>query len=102
VWPEVKEVHAASSELLVNIWGMPSDIALVLRLHHDPRSDGHIHPLAAAVRLADSFSETVGLGFMTDADPSGVQESAKQLGLSDAELSRLLQALTELAAKFGT
>lgn len=100
-WPCVREAHAPCSEILTKLWGLPADVSLVVALHHEPAQGRHVHPLAAAVRLADSFADLAGFGFLTDGRPEHLRESADLLGLSDAEFSRLNDALGQLAAKLG-
>ncbi len=98
-WPVVRDIHEACSELLVRTWGLPPEVSLVLRLHHDPVVDGRVHPLAAAVRLADCFADKLGAGFHSDGRPEHLQESAKQLRLGAPEFASLEKAITDLAAK---
>ncbi len=98
-WPCVRDVHESCSELVSSLWGLPPDVALVLRLHHDPSVEGRVHPLAAAVRMADAFAQECGFGFMTDGDDIGVDRAAQQLGLSGQVLVHLLASLRELAER---
>jgi HD-like signal output (HDOD) protein len=98
-WPCVREVHEACSEILARIWGLPPDVALVLRLHHEPIADGRLNPLAAAVRLADIHAELQGFGFMSDADVDKEKLCAEQLGLSEAAQVHLHESMSELAAR---
>jgi len=99
-WPCVRDVHESCSELLANLWGLPPDAAMVLRLHHEPRFEGRVHPLAAVVRLADSFATNNGFGFMTEGRPEDLKESALMLGISAADLTRLTATVEKLAEKF--
>jgi HD-like signal output (HDOD) protein len=98
-WPCVQAVHTFASELLAKVWGLPPDVALVLSLHHQPRFDGHIHPLAAAVRYADIQAELHGFGFMNDSETHKLDEAARQLGLTSATQAHLNESLAELAAR---
>ena len=98
-WPCVRDIHEACSELLVRSWGLPPEVSLVLRLHHDPVLDGRVHPLAAAVRLADCFADKLGAGFLNDGHPEHLQETVKQLRLGASEFASLEKALSELAGK---
>jgi len=99
-WPCVRQIHESCSELLAKLWGLPADAALVLQLHHAPRVEGRVHPLAAVVRLADSFATRAGFGFMSEGNPEDFRESAAMLGLSESDLTRLTGALEQLAARF--
>jgi HD-like signal output (HDOD) protein len=101
-WPCVRDIHESCSEVLAKIWGLPPDVALVLRLHHEPRMDGRMHPLAAVVKLADCYAAQLGFGFMTDAETDSLPQMAAALGLSGAVLEHLGDSLEELAATLPT
>lgn len=99
LWPVVRDIHEACSEFVVSSWGMPAEVGLVLRMHHAPTQQGRVHPLAAAVRLADSFAEHSGIGFMSEAHVEHMHESSDDLRLTNAEFSSLKKAMAELAKK---
>lgn len=96
-WPCIYDVHAECSRIMARIWGLPDDVCLVLSMHHAPMSDGHIHPLAAAVRLADEYSEQVGFGFQTDSTGGSLDRSARQAGIDGAALPEICSRLDELS-----
>jgi HD-like signal output (HDOD) protein len=96
-WQCVQPIHESCSELLAGIWGLPADVGLVLRLHHQPALDGRVHPLAAAIRLADASSALVGRGFMSEVTPQDLEQALGQLKLSGAAAQRLKAQLEALA-----
>ncbi len=73
VWPAIDTVHERASARMVERWGLPPDIALVVRNHHDVVIDGYAHPLGAVVCLAEHLATTHGAAAMgpTGKTPSG-------------------------------
>src|SRR5690606_13090971 len=59
----IQTVHEESSGVLARAWKLPEDIHLVLANHHEFYIDGRVHPLAAAVCLADGLAAQAGAGF---------------------------------------
>jgi HD-like signal output (HDOD) protein len=56
LWPHVDHLHERASHLLVERWGLPSDVVEIVGHHH------HLHTgltarIAAAVRIADHLTE---------------------------------------------
>ena len=45
--------HAEASAVLAGVWSLPADVALVLRHHHAVDIEGHTHPTAAIIALAE-------------------------------------------------
>lgn len=58
-----------------------------------------MHPLAAAVQMADAFARECGFGFMTEGEHVSVEQAAAQLGLSGQVLVHLSTSLRELAVR---
>jgi len=100
LWLVLRDFHASSSEALANVWGLPREIGVVLGLHHELGNDRHIHPLAAAVSLADHLATECGFGLFDECDASATETVAKKAGLDDAMLAKLRASARELAAKF--
>ena len=82
------------------MWGLPREIGVVLGLHHELGKDRYIHPLAAAVSLADHLAHEAGFGLFDECDPSATDAVAAKAGLDDKMLAKLRVAVSELAAKF--
>lgn len=53
LWPALDRVHGHASARLGALWELPEDIQRVIGHHHQPRIEGMVHPLAAAVCLAE-------------------------------------------------
>jgi len=100
LWLVLRDFHASSSEALANVWGLPREIGVVLGLHHDLGSDRHIHPLAAAVSLADHLAEECGFGLFDECDAAATDAVALKAGLDEKMLAKLRVSVRELAAKF--
>lgn len=96
VWSAVHAFHAEAGERMVKLWGLPVDLSFAVLAHHRVLVDGHVHPMAATVRLADVIAKD--LGFATriptvtpvaavDERPLG--DVVHALGLSGAQLEAL-------------
>ena len=68
IWPAVDRVHQRAAELMASHWGLPAEIKMVLSAHHQVIIQGHPHPLAATVCLADEVAHEVGFGVIPKAD----------------------------------
>jgi HD-like signal output (HDOD) protein len=100
LWPVLCDLHAGSSEMLANVWGLPREMALILGLHHGLEQGGHVHPLAAAVSLADHLAEEAGFGLFGECDVAETARVATKAGLDARTLDELRAAVTKLAAQF--
>lgn len=100
LWPVLREFHASASEALANVWGLPREMAMILGLHHELGADGRVHPLAAAVSLADHLAEEVGFGLFGECDPERTPAVATAAGVDARALDELRAAVTKLADKF--
>ncbi len=100
-WPSVRDIHASCSELLANIWQLPPDIALVLRLHHTLAHQGQVHPLAAAVAVADGLAQENGFGFREETQIVDTESAAAFAGIGRPALAQLRQAVALMAQNFG-
>jgi HD-like signal output (HDOD) protein len=100
LWPVLSEFHASSSQALANVWGLPREMALILGLHHELGADGHVHPLAAAVSLADHLAEEVGFGLCGECNVAEIGAVARAAGVDSRALDELRASATKLAEKF--
>ncbi|HEV8549397.1 MAG TPA: HDOD domain-containing protein [Polyangiaceae bacterium] len=100
VWLALSEIHAACSEAVAKMWALPPEIALVLGLHHSLGTDRHVHPLAAAVSLADHLAEEVGFGLFGEGSPSQTADVASQAGVAEPALAELRKNVAALANTF--
>jgi len=62
IWPAVDRVHQRAAELMADHWDLPADIKLVVGAHHQVIIQGHAHPLAATVCLAEDLAHELGRG----------------------------------------
>jgi HD-like signal output (HDOD) protein len=58
----LRQCHQEASAVVARLWKLPQDVQLVLGHHHEVLIDGHVHPLAAVVALAEDLSRELGLG----------------------------------------
>jgi len=100
VWHALADIHEASSEALAKVWQLPAEIALVLGLHHRLGDGKHIHPLAAAVSLADHLAEEFGFGLYGECTANSMADVAQSAGLSGQALSKLRGEVATLAKTF--
>ncbi len=68
IWPAVERVHGRAGEIMAKHWQLPSDIRLAITMHHQVLCDGHPHPLAATVALANALAHAEGAGLVPAAD----------------------------------
>jgi HD-like signal output (HDOD) protein len=99
VLPIVESIHEGCSEVVARIWRLPPDVGTVLSLHHRLSLDGKVHPMAAAVAIADGLCEEVGLGFYAETDPVCTEAAIKALGLDARTVALLRAEAVELAQR---
>lgn len=62
IWPALKDAHAKAGASLSRIWQLPQEVGFVLKQHHNFEIQGHAHPTAAVVALADLIAAELGVG----------------------------------------
>jgi HD-like signal output (HDOD) protein len=77
IWPALDRVHTRAGELMAEHWKLMPDIKLAMGHHHQVILDGHPHPLAATVCLANELAHALGFGVIPKAD--GVLEEMTEL-----------------------
>lgn len=98
VRPVIAAVHETCSELVAKLWSLSPDVSTVLALHHRLGLDGRVHPIAAAVALADGLADEVGAGFYGEADAARTTMAARELGIDQRALTLLRADATAIAA----
>lgn len=68
VWPAVERLHSDAGVTLAKTWELPTEIQWVLKAHHTTKLDGQLHPMSAAVCLANQLAIELGFGLAGDAD----------------------------------
>jgi HD-like signal output (HDOD) protein len=99
VLPIVEAIHEGCSEVVARIWKLPPDVGTVLALHHRLSLDGKVHPVAAAVSIADGLSDEVGLGFYAETDPARTDAAIRALRLDTRTMDLLRAEAVELAQR---
>jgi HD-like signal output (HDOD) protein len=80
--------HAAIGEMLAKQWGLPPDLAAVIRKHHDPLAVEI--PMVSAVMLADMMAKELRIGY--DGDDGlyeGLSKILPKLDITESEYSHL-------------
>lgn len=83
----VWECHAEAGGIVCNSWKLPPDVVWVVKSHHAPQIDGRVHPLAAAVDVADQLARLHGAG--SPVEPVLDRLPDNVLELSDTSWRRL-------------
>ncbi len=64
LWPAIDSAHAEAGALMAKLWQLPPELPYLLEAHHRVEIGGHLHPLAAAVCLADELAAANGYGLV--------------------------------------
>lgn len=64
IWPAVERVHARAGEIMARHWQLPPEIRFAITAHHQVVCDGHPHPLAATLALANELAHAGGEGLV--------------------------------------
>ena len=86
LWPAVESVHARAGEIMARHWQLPAEIRLALSLHHQVLLDGHPHPLAATVVLANELAHSEGAG-LVPVPSDGGEAAADDVGAASDWMS---------------
>jgi putative nucleotidyltransferase with HDIG domain len=109
LWPVADEAHAGVGALVARLWGLPPDVVLVIERHGHVRIDGRMHPMVAAIQIAEELALANGGGLLPklddgvvllDVDSFDVDQSAlarAALRLDEPAISRLRTAAEKLA-----
>ena len=101
VWSALERLHPEAGVLLAKSWELPDEIQWVLQAHHKATLDGHVHPMAAAVCLANQLAIEAGYGLLPSEEESDEDslEAACQASLhhadhsSDAVIAKAVEGL---------
>jgi HD-like signal output (HDOD) protein len=80
--------HAGIGEMLAKQWGLPPELASVIRKHHDPLAVGV--PMVSAVMLADMMAKELRIGY--DGDDGlyeGLSKLLPKLDITQSEFEHL-------------
>ncbi len=99
VWPAILRAHTESSASLCDLWGLPQEVVLAVRMHHDSGDLKYVHPLAIVVAVADRLACSVGFGVQGDCEGRDWSDQQKALQINDAARRTLEGEAANLAAK---
>lgn len=99
VWDSVMDVHQEASAVLARAWKLPSDVQLIVGQHHQSHIGGRVHPVIAAIALAEALATE--LGHAGGMEPLRIDSdaAAADLGLAPADLVRLRRSAESLLAE---
>jgi hypothetical protein len=90
-------VHEEASTILAQTWQLAPDVALVLGHHHHFRIGSRVHPLGAAVCVADWVASELGTAVGNESQREQAEEASRELGFGVRERAELLTRGRELA-----
>jgi HD-like signal output (HDOD) protein len=93
------DAHEPAGAKLAELWGLPVDLRFTIGNHHQFTVGGHVHPVAAAVCLADSLVARLGLAVPYLEAPQSAEKASQALQLSAAQLDLVLADAEKLVAK---
>ena len=64
LWPSLAALHETVGGSVATLWRLPTEVAMVLRLHHTLKVGNVVHPVAAIVTLAESIANDHGFGLV--------------------------------------
>jgi HD-like signal output (HDOD) protein len=94
----IEVVHEHASAALGKAWELPVDVQLVLRHHHHFEIQGRVHPLAAAVCLADWIAAEVKVAAGGEVKLADGRRAVQELRLSERDVKALLREAETLAS----
>lgn len=107
--PEVLQVvlgkaHAEASQLVARLWALPADVQLVLAHHHNVTVQGHAHPTAAIIAVAEKVirDEAPKLVIALDWDETSdnaLMAAREALGLTARSLEAIRKDARSILAK---
>jgi HD-like signal output (HDOD) protein len=99
VWDSVMDVHQEASAVLARAWQLPTDVQLIVGHHHQPRIGGKVHPVIAAIAMAEALASELGCAGGQEPEHSDSSQAARDLGLTSADLERLRRSAETLLAE---
>ena len=83
LWPAIQDAHAIAGCRMVELWDLPSEIAMAVTAHHNVSIQGDDHPLAAVVCLAESLATELGKGFVPPQKDTASATARAELTLAE-------------------
>ncbi len=91
IWPAVQTCHERASQSLAALWKLPPEVRVVVGNHHYFHVGQYLHPVAAAVCLADWIASGAAAGMQSHVDPAIAAKAQGALGIGDDVLSVLAE-----------
>jgi HD-like signal output (HDOD) protein len=98
-WPAILELHEEASRLVCASWKLPSDVQLVVGNHELAMVGKHVHPVAAAVRVADWLAQREGFGLYEDHVEGPPERIMAAINLSIPQLQPIIEAARAATAR---
>ena len=89
VYPAVMQIHEEVGGMLCQVWKLPPDVELVVRNHHSCTVSGQVHPLTAAIVVAEAIATQLGFGMEYDSQPEVPEVAVTALKLTDRTLAQI-------------
>lgn len=94
LWPEVDALHEQASKAVTKLWGLSSELSVIVGNHHHEHTGSSMR-LAAVVTIADYLSERFDANIQGPPDSNGEPLPACAISASAVEDSRMLLGLRE-------
>lgn len=100
-WPAIEEVHEEASKLVCASWRLPADVQIVVGNHEKAIVGNAIHPVAAAVKIADWIATRLGYGLFEEESVDPPEKLLRALGLSPPQLLAIVEASKQVTQRLG-
>ncbi|MES1176564.1 MAG: HDOD domain-containing protein [Myxococcales bacterium] len=94
LWPEVDALHEQASKAVTKLWGLSSELSLIVANHHHEHTGTSVR-VAAVVNIADYLSERFDANITGPIGADGVPLPACVISANSVEDSRTLLGLRE-------
>jgi HD-like signal output (HDOD) protein len=101
----LQQCHQEASAVVARLWNLPIDIQLVLGHHHDVVIEGHAHPLAAVVAVAEELTRDLGMGVVINGQrcdatsDNALMHARNAVGFDKARMDKVREEAKKLIAK---
>lgn len=91
----IAEVHAEAGSTVAGIWKLPQELRWAIAAHQRAELQGHPHPLASIVVLAEQVADDIGHGFLLGGEPvdlpgpAALQRACETLGIKRPALVQI-------------
>jgi HD-like signal output (HDOD) protein len=112
LWPQLDAVHEQASKLVTKLWGLPTDLSVIVGHHHQVHT-GATSRVAAVVAIADNLTEQFSAHIVGPPDPEGnsmpadsvavlqVNDARSVLGLDDGLMARVVAEAGTVVSRLG-